>query len=187
MFRLLAIATMGAMGLGCASAGNIPVVQSEYWKHENFAAYERYDWLPSDAHLRSSTQAEDHRLHNLIREAIDERLAAKGFARSRGEGADFLVTYHCRVEEELRVDVIDRVWYGGAGDEGGWEEVTRRIEYSTFDQGSIVIDFVNPVSGKRVWRGVARGRVSPDATPDQLREIVDRSVREILDEFPPAT
>jgi hypothetical protein len=183
----MASVTMGMMGLGCASAGNIPVVQSEYWKNENFAAYARYGWLPSDAHLRGRTQTEDHRLHDLIREAIDDRLAVRGFGRVRAEGADFLVTYHCKIDEELQADVIDRVWYGGAGDEGDWEEVTRRIELSAFEQGSIVIDFVNPVSGKRVWRGVARGRVSPDASPEQLREIVDRSVREILDEFPPAT
>ncbi len=187
VLRFVTILVMGAMGLMCAGPGNIPAVQSEYWKDEPFASYERYDWLPSDGHLRKRTQAEDHRLHDMIRVAIDERLAAKGFNRSRAGDADFLVTYHCKITEELQVDVIDRVWYGGAGDEGDWEEVTRRIEHSTFDQGSIVIDFVAPTSGRRVWRGVARGRVSLDATPEQLQKIVNRSVREILDEFPPAT
>ncbi|MEN8184399.1 MAG: DUF4136 domain-containing protein, partial [Myxococcota bacterium] len=98
---------------------------------------------------------------------------------------DFLVTYHCKIAEELQVDVIDRVWYGGASDEGDWEEVTRRIELSSFPEGSIVIDFVKPGDGKRVWRGVAQGCVSPDATPEQLRDIVDRSVYQILDELPP--
>jgi len=171
---------------GCASPGSIPVVQSEYWKDENYAALKRYAWLPSDAHRREQTQAEDHRLHDLIRETIDERLRAQGFVRSETSDADFLVTYHCKISEQLQSNMIDRVWYGSA-DEGDWENVTRRIELSSFDEGSIVIDFVNAASGKRVWRGLAQGRVSMDATPEQYKEIVDQSVRSILAEFPPGT
>lgn len=186
MVRAMTIVAMAALGFACASAGSIPVVQSEYWKDENFAAYQRYAWLPSDAHRRAQTQAEEHRLHDLIREAINKRLAAQGFIRSQKRDADFLVTYHCKIAEQLQVDVIDRVWYS-SGTPGDREEVTRRLEMSTFDEGTIVIDFTKPDGVKRVWRGVARGRVSPDATPEQLQKIVDRSVREILDEFPPAT
>jgi hypothetical protein len=92
---------------------------------------------------------------------------------------------HCKITEQLKADVIDRVWYR-TGEEGNSEEVPRRIELSTFDEGSIVIDFANPSGARWVWRGVARGRISPDATPEQLEQIVDRSVRDILDEFPPA-
>jgi hypothetical protein len=184
MMRAMMSVAVVALEFACASAGHIPAVQSEYWKDENFAAYERYAWLPSDAHLRERTQAEDHRLHDLIREAIDERLTGMGFVRSRASDADFLVTYHCRISEQIQVDLIDRVWYG-SGDSEEWEEVTPRMELSPFDEGSIVIDFAKPASGKRVWRGVARGRVSLGATPEQYEEIVDRSVREILNEFPP--
>ncbi len=185
MPNVLGIAALVVVVLGCASAGNIPVVQSEYWKNENFREWESYGWLPSDAHLRATTQPEDHRLHDLIPAAIDKRLATKGLELRETRDVDFLVTYHCRIAEELQVDVIDRVWYGGAGDEGDWEEVTRRIELSSFAEGSIVIDFVRPEDGKRMWRGVAKGRVSADATSEQLRKIVDRSVYQILGEFPP--
>lgn len=185
MMRATLIVAIAAFGLACTSAGSIPLAHTEYWKNENFAAYERYAWLPSDAHRREATQAEDHRLHDLIRAAIDERLQAKGFAESV-RNPDFLVTYHCKIAEQLDVEVIDRVWYGGAGDEGEWREVPRRVEFTSFDEGSIVIDLVKAANGKRVWRGVAAGRVSMDATPEQYKAIVDDSVRELLAEFPPA-
>lgn len=181
--RPTAIVAMALLEFGCAGPGSIDVVQSEYWKNENFAKYENYAWLPSDAHQRAATQAEDHRLHDWIREAIDRRLAAKGFARAQSGDAHFLVTYHCRITEKLEAAVIDRVWYG-TGDQARWEEVTRRVELTTFDEGSIVIDFVEPGADHRVWRGIALGRISREATPEQLQRIVDRSIREILDEFP---
>lgn len=183
-------ATAGLLALltwGCTQgAGRIPVVRSEYWRGEDFAAYQRYAWLPSDAHRRQSTQLEDHRMHDLVREAVDEQLSAKGFVLGSPKDADFLVTYHCKIKERIQTAVIDRVWYG-VGDEADSIEVTPRVEYSSFDEGSIVIDFVRAANGKRVWRGVARGSVSLDATPDELEGVVDRSVREILNEFPPPT
>jgi hypothetical protein len=175
---------MVTLGFGCATAEHIHMVESEYWKDENFTDYKSYAWIPSDAHRHAETQAEDHRLHDLIREAIDARLAERGFVRTHAPDADFLVTYHCKISKALRADLIDHTWYT-TGEEGNWEAAPRRVGLSTFDAGSIVIDFARPDGARWVWRGVARGRVSPDATPEQLKEIVERSVDEILDEFPP--
>ncbi len=93
------------------------------------------------------------------------------------------MTYYCRVAEQLKPVVIDRVLDDPGGD---WEErVTPRIELHSFEEGSIVVDFVNARTGMRTWRGFAQGVVSPNATPEELDEIVDRSVRQILGEFPP--
>ena len=84
--RLASLGATAFLVWGCASAGSIPAVQSEYWRGEDYRAYERYAWLPSDAHRRQQTQAEDHRLHDLIRTAIDDRLAARGFERRATRG-----------------------------------------------------------------------------------------------------
>lgn len=184
MLRALGFAFAAFAALGCASAGNLSVVQSEYWKGEDFASYRRYSWLRAELESHRRTQAEDHRLHDLIREAIDEQLASRGFTQTDSSAAEVLVTYHCRISEQLKVDVIDRVWYG-TGDQARREDVTPRVELSSFEEGSIVIDFVKPREHRRVWRGVARGRVSPEAASEELRKVVDRAVKEILDEFPP--
>ena len=185
MLRAVIAAGMTALALACASAGSIPAVQTEYWKDENFADYERYAWMPSDFHRRAETQPEDHRFHDLIREAIDEQLATTGYARSSMDDADFLVTYHCKIVEKIDRKVIDHAWYE-TGDRADRRSVRPRVELTSFEEGSIIIDFAKPADGKLVWRGVARGRISPDATPEQTKEIVDRSVRDILGEFPPA-
>ncbi len=184
MLRPGVLAALMVVAWGCASPGNIPLVQSEYWKGESFAAYERYTWALGDGRGREQTQVEDHRLHELIRAAVDEGLTARGYTLGPPAEADFLVTYHCRIAEQVQVDVIDRVWYG-SDDGADWEEVTPRVELSSFDEGSIVIDIIDAATGRRVWRGVARGRVTLDAAPDQYQAIVDRSVRQILDAFPP--
>ena len=167
-----------------ASAGTLSVAQSESWNGEDFASCRRYSWLRAGVERHRRTQAEDHRLHDPIREASDKKLASKGFTQTDPSAADILVTYHCRISEPLKADVIDRVWYG-TGDPARREDVTPLNELSSFEEGSIVIDFVKPSERRRVWRGVARGRISPEEASEELRKVVDRAVKEILDEFPP--
>ena len=172
--------------LGCSSPGSIPVAQSEYWKDQDFGAFHRYAWLAGEAPDREQAPYGDPRTPDLIQTIIDERLAEKGFVQSETGDADLWVTYQIRHSEKTKVDRIERVWVG-SGDQGDWKEVVPRLEFSSFDEGSIVIDFLKAENGERVWRGVARGRVSPDATQDQHDAIIRQSVRSILGEFPPET
>ena len=175
---------VAAVTLGCSSAGNIPVVQSEYWKDHDFRDLQRYAWLSGDTSHREQTPSVDPRALDLIQETIDERLAAKGVLQSEGGDADLWVTYQFRNSEKTKVDRIERIWVG-SGDQGDWEEVVPRLEFSSFDEGSIVIDFLNVENGTRVWRGVARGPLSREATQDEHDAIIRQSVRSILGEFPP--
>ena len=176
-----------AFGVGCSTAGSIGVVQSEYWKNEDFSSYKRYAWLPSDPQQRSATQPEEHRLHQLIRDALDKQLIARGFIKTNGGDEDFLVTFHCKVAKVVESRVINRVWYQEVDDSPYFEEVTPRVELSMseFERGSIVIDFATPGRPKGGWRGIGRGGVPPAAPSAGLGEIVDEAVSEILDEFPP--
>ena len=50
-------------------------------------------------------------------------------------------------------------------------------------EGSIAIDFVNARTGRLVWEGAARGRVS-ESMLDNLDETVESIVVKILAEFP---
>ena len=178
---------MAALTLGCSSPGSIPVVQSEYWKDHEFDAFARYAWLASDVANAEQAQSVAPRTHGLIQRMIDQRLAAKGFVQSAAGEADLLVTFQFDIAEKTNVERIDKVWVGGAEDYAGWEKIVPRIEYSSFDEGAIVIDFLKPGNDEPVWRGVGRGRVSRDVTPEQLDTIVSQSVRSILSEFPPKT
>lgn len=182
--RVMTAVLIAVVTLGCASPGSIPVVQSEYWTDQDFGAFHRYAWLAGDASDKEQTSSGDPRTPDLIQAIIDERLAEKGFVQSEAGDADLWVTYQFRVSEKTRVDRIERVWVG-TGDEADWEDVVPRLEFSSFHEGSIVIDFLKAENGARVWRRVARGRVSPDATQTQHETIVRRSVRSILGEFPP--
>ena len=185
--KMTVAALMAALTLGCSSPGSIPVVQSEYWKGHEFGAFERYAWLASDVENAEQAQSVDPRTHGLIQRTIEQRLAAKGFVQSAAGEADLFVRFQFDIAEKTNVERIDKVWVGGAEDNAGWEKVVPRIEYSSFDEGAIVIDFLKPGNDEPVWRGVGRGRVSRDVTPEQLDTIVSQSVRSILGEFPPKT
>ena len=182
----LAILLALVAALGCSSSSaRLPVAYSEYRKGEDFGAYERFASLKGSPEAARQTQPLEHELHELIQGALSRELTRRGYVLTTADDADFLVTFHCRTADELTTKVIDREWQLDDGDGVVSVPITPRRVISTIRKGSIVIDFVTPRERRRTWRGVARGRVSSEATGDELSGMVVRAVREILAEFPP--
>jgi len=181
------LASLGLIAaLGCASnSAPFPVAYSEYREGEEFGAYQRFALLDGSPQAARQTQPLDHELHEFIQDALSRELTRRGYLLTTADDADFLVTFHCRTGDELTTKVIDHEWRLDGGDEMVAVSTTPRHIISTIKKGSIVIDFVTPLERRRTWRGVARGRISPEATGEELNGIVVRSVRATLAEFPP--
>jgi hypothetical protein len=96
-------------------------------------------------------------------------------------GPDFRVGWHAETDSRLEVeDITDaygygwRVWYGP-----GW--ATFVPEY---DEGTLVLDFVDMQRNELAWRGVAEGRLRRPRPTLPTQPEVDRAVEEIIDAFP---
>jgi len=63
----------------------------------------------------------------------------------------------------------------------GWTETT----VSQYDEGTLVIDFVDRPARRLAWRGSGTGRLARNPDPDQVTKRVNEAVDEILAQFPP--
>ena len=55
----------------------------------------------------------------------------------------------------------------------------------TYDQGSLIIDIVEPDSRKLIWRGSATDEVNFSNTPEQKERKINEAVEKLLEPFSP--
>ncbi len=103
---------------------------------------------------------------------------------------DFYVNSHLSTEQKLDVRTMNRGYvggphgrrWGGAGWGGaGWTETY----VDQYEEGTLLIDFVDTAARRLVWRGSGTRRLSRDPQPDRVTKRVNEAVDEILGQFPP--
>ena len=174
MRRLLIALTFAAIGAGCA----VMTVSSHIERNVNFAEYLTYDWGPPD-----NLPVGDPRLDNnpffqdYLQGAIEKGLAARGYERAENGGADLLVHYHASVNQRVEVSSVDQR-YGYC-----YEDCEARvIEY---EQGTLIIDVVDPRTGKVVWRGWSQDTMNGVIDDQQrLQKQVDQGVTKMMELLP---
>lgn len=169
--------------LGCLilSAGCAPIeVEFDYDHSQDFTGYHAYDWAPVEA------EAEDPRVDNdalrtRLQSAVDTELSGLGFVRDAAH-PDLLIGWHAAVEH--KVDVLEmgnRYRYG----RGGWYDTQDNTSVRTWDEGTLILDFVDTARNELVWRGTARGEVDLFADPEAKELRMQEAVERLLAHFPP--
>ena len=170
MRRLLIALTIAAIGAGCA----VMTVSSHIERNVNFGDYVTYDWGPPD-----NLPVGDPRLDNnpffqdYLQGAIEKGLAGRGYERAVNGGADLLVHYHASVTQKVEVNEPD-MRYGYCY--GNCE--ARVIDY---EQGTLVVDVVDPRTGKVVWRGWSQDTMNGVIDDqDRLERQVEEGVTKMM-------
>ncbi len=89
-----------------------------------------------------------------------------------------MVVIHGGVEERARVNRWgDYRWY-----DPWWGPYGGTIEVSYYEQGTLVIDIVDPVDKELAWRGIATGIVREGG---RSQKELDEIVSKVLRTFPP--
>jgi len=114
---------------------------------------------------------------------FDDRLAAAGYRKVEGGGADFGVAAHLRSRQ--RVAVRDSGYAGPYYGYGYGHWVERRVDVYEYEEGSIILDVVDTNSNKLVWRGVATAAVPEHPKPEERTKLVIEAVEKLLAKFPP--
>jgi hypothetical protein len=177
---VMSVATGLLMGIGACSSIQ---VTSDYDPQTNFGALRSYAWLAN-----ARQPGDDPRLHNSlvdarVRTAVDDVLATKGYRKTAATSANFLVTYYLGLENKIDVHTIHssygygyRGWYGGYGTETMVDQ---------YDEGSIILDVLDPKGSDLLWRGTGSARVSTSNTPEEREKRINEAVAKILASFPP--
>jgi len=172
---------------GCSSLS----VNYDYNKTVDFSRYKSYDWIPFPKDMPASELNKAR-----FTTAVDENLAAKGFSQNTSNPDFLIATYYGK---EKKVDVTSwgysyapNSYYTGYGYRypgrygyaGGYAS-TGGVSVYEYEQGTIIIDFVDAKTKQLIWRATAKGVVNPASDPDKQTRKVTRVVEKLLSSFPP--
>lgn len=182
-----------AVATGCSSIS----VTTDHDHSANFQGLTTYDWMPGPQKLPDDPRIDDAALDTQIRRAIAQSLDAKGYQRRVSQNPDFYIGYHAAVEKSLAVTTIDsyygydveRSWglhpKGGGASHDGLGTIGGRVYAYTYDQGTLILDIVDPTMKHLMWRSVAKAAVDHEALPEASRPQIEEVVARMLANFPP--
>jgi hypothetical protein len=180
------IAFMVALGAACSSVRT----QFDYDPSMDFSAWRTYAWYPSGPARTGNRRVDNPLLRARIEAAVDHTLGARGHTQVQDGTPDFYVNYHLSTEQRLDVRDLNRVYFGGPRGRhwrgAGWGGVAwTETVIDQYEEGTLVIDFVDVSLRQLVWRGSGTRRLSGNPHPDQITRRVNEAVDEILARFPP--
>ena len=166
---------------GCTTPTSI-TVQSD--PEADFFEMATYAWLPpaggAPLGITEST----------FRRAIDAEMELRGF-RQVTENPDINLALHLAIEERIS-GATTQHWGYGWGSYSSWRRHPHSrstmgtsmstTQLNTYNQGTLLLDMVNPARNVLVWRGVAERAVSNAARASELAPDI---AQQLLAEFPP--
>lgn len=154
-------ALAGAAALAGCNAGGPISIASTYGPGIKFSGLgATYAWAPDAAEQRVGSAG----FHELVRGSVEKHLAAKGFALNSTGTAGFWMDY--RVERREKT-------YAGAVAFG-----------ETIEEGSLVLEVLDPATRQFLWRGIARARIMDSDPPEVRRQRLEAAMRGLMEKFP---
>lgn len=180
MKQLLKVMTTGLL-LFAYSCSPYIRVKYDYDQNLDFSGYHTYDWVtrpkghPADAR---EAMLKNDLLEQRIKSAVNKTLAEKGLSQV-SDSPDIFVAYHTGVEDKIKV-----VNWGYTYPSHYWGG--RRVDVYQYEEGTLIIDFIDAKSKRLVWRASASATLSKRAKPEEMDKNIKRAVSKMLSPFPPS-
>lgn len=158
---------------GCAST--YYDVKSDYNQDIDYAVYKTFKWLPSNEKEISNSLASQR-----VIDAVERELKEKNIERTEND-PDFLIVKY--LGKKGKVSVTDLGY--SYGSYSGYNRVYGGISTYEYDEGSLILDFVDPKSKNIVWRGSVKAEVQNINTPEKSETLINSAVKAVLDNYPP--
>lgn len=183
--RLIFWLVVPVLAPGCATQP----AAFDYDASVDFGQYRRWAWLPRPEAQPSGDPRIDNALtRKRIESAIARNLAAKGYAPSDTEAADFRVGYVVTIEKRPGSTTVgSSIGFGryGGGSGFGISIGGPARSLGDYEEGTLFIDVRDGNSDDLTWRGSSTSRLEQSATPEEAERKIDEIVGEILKNFPP--
>ena len=169
------LSVMALLTLGCATY----TTNYDYDPSVQFTELRNFNWLNPPG----SGQAMDELTVKRIKAAVERELAEKGYSMDTSN-PDFLIAAHGG--KETNVDVVDWGYtYRGTNHYNyGYARGGRRIDVYEYQEGTLILDFVDATSRELIWRGSVSKVIDPNASPEKRDKTVNEAVTKVLDNFP---
>lgn len=161
--------------IGCSAVYDISY---DYDRTTDFTSLRSYSWLPvpEKSNINSLDSVR-------IKFTVNAQLENKGFEKALNN-PDFLIAYHWGTKDKVNVrpwgydySPYGRYW-GGYWGHGG-------VSVYQYEEGALIIDFVESTSKNLLWRGAAKSVVDDAKTPEKRDRLISEAVQKILINFPP--
>ncbi len=160
--------TLVVVNLSCSRA----ITKADYDQGIDFSNYKSFEWMARPQKKGVDPFVENSLLEKRIKNAANKELLAKGYRRQMTGDPDFLVVYYVDVEGKLDLGAYGYGYYGGF----------YRPDVLQYNEGTLILDFVDPDSNELIWRGWYAGAIKGRAMREKE---IHRAVRHILEKFPP--
>ena len=177
--RPVHVAFAVALSAGCATAVS---VSTDFDHAADFSRYHTFSFVGGHLSLDGVADEGNTLAKDRIRNAVVAALGERGLAES-SDHPDLAVGYWAGARSRTEIEgmppyapEMGPYWYGGWWGPGYTQWWTR-----TYDEGTLIIDLVDPASHRLVWRAYTRTEIKQPVDDKRVREIVERAFKD----FPP--
>jgi hypothetical protein len=188
-FTRTIVIVMAALVAGCSTIET----SYDFDPKAKFTGLKTYKWLDKPQKLTGDPRIDGNTiLANRIHEAVDTELSARGF-RKVSSDPDFLVAYHVSLDKRRSVQTLNSYYgygpgwgygYGASYRPGYWGGAPETYVYE-YEEGTLILDIVNPENKELIWRGSAQDEVNFKSTPEKDQTQLNEAVQQMLENFPP--
>ena len=160
------------LALLVAACSNPITVNTDFDPAADFASYKSYAWAsPKDPNSIQSLS--DKR----IKAAVETQLESHGFTKAASQAdADVIMGYHTNLKDKIQV------YDSGYGYGYGYGWGGRSVDVSSYTQGTLIVDMIDPVKKTIVWEGVASAAVDPNKSDEGQ---LNSAVKQMFWDYPP--
>lgn len=174
----------------CAACSTVSV-NTDFNPAYDFNQLKTYDWVENGKAPSTDTRINNDLIIDRVRSAVEANLAARGFVKVNNQSTDFQVSWHGGIEKKLQVDTIDH-FYSPYGYGAMYRDpflsgsAFRTSTAREYEVGTLIIDILDPVKHKLIWRGSGSKMLSSESNSEETTRRINESVAAILKDFPPA-
>ena len=173
-----AICLLLCMGL-ISACSTIQGVEYDYNEEADFSRYKTYDWMPVPTKAKM-----DELVVERVKKAVTAELGARGLKKD-SQNPDFLIAGHLGKEDKVEIEDWGYGYYGPRRVHRGSVRAGGGISTYHYEEGTLILDFVDAGSKKLVWRGSAKARVQNVDSPEKSEALIKEAVQKILQKYPP--
>jgi hypothetical protein len=183
-----------------------PMVRVDFDPAENYQAMKKWAWLSTSESDPENPPKRNDLIERRIRSAISQNLNGKGYTKAFTEDADFLVAYDTVIDQKTSVTsspgyvgttmgaypgygygrtAYSPYGYGRYGGYGYGVAIPPQQTVRSYDEGTLIIDFLDHRDKKLFWRGSFSAKLSRHPTQQSTTETIQDAVKKILAKFPP--
>lgn len=180
------MSTLLAFFSGCSTLN----VSTDFNPAYDFTTLKKYAWIDKTNTPGCDTRINNDLVIDRVRAAVEKTLAAKGYVKTSTASPDFMVSWHGAIDKKLQMESIDHFYspygYGALSRDPFWGGSTMRTTTTReYEVGTLIVDILDPVGHKLIWRGTGKDRLHGNDNPEEITRRINEAVTAIMEDFPP--